>query len=112
MKINEKDKDLLLLCSLPGSYDGLITILLYEKETLNYEEVVGVLWSNEQRKKIKMGCSNSEVLAVNERQGRTWEKVRDKPRDRSKSKGKKKGWRCYKCNQIGHWWMSNPPNFN
>ena len=47
VKIDEEDRALLLLCSLPVSYDGLITILVYEKETLNFEEVVGVLRSNE-----------------------------------------------------------------
>ena len=57
----------MLLCSLSGSYDGLITTLVYEKEILNYEEVVGVLRSNEQRAKICKGDSSSEVLAVNER---------------------------------------------
>ena len=52
VKIDEEDRALLLLCSLPDSYDGLITTLVYEKETLNYEEVVGVLRPNEQREKI------------------------------------------------------------
>ena len=47
VKIDEEDWALLLLCSLPDSYDGLITTLVYGKKTLNYEEVVGVLRSNE-----------------------------------------------------------------
>jgi len=67
VKIDEEDRALLLFCSLPGSYDGLITTLVYRKETLNYEEVIGVLRSNEQREKICKGNPNSELLAVNER---------------------------------------------
>ena len=47
VKIEEEYQALLLLCSLPGMYDGLITTLVYRKETLNYEEVVGMLRSNE-----------------------------------------------------------------
>ena len=47
VKIDEEDRALLLLCSLLGSYDGLITTLIYEKKILNYEEVVGVLRLNE-----------------------------------------------------------------
>ena len=47
VKIEEEDRTLLLLCSLPGTYDGLITTLVYGNETLNYEEVVSVLRSNE-----------------------------------------------------------------
>ena len=43
VKIDEEDQAWLLLCSLPSSYDGLITTLVYGKEILNYEEVVGML---------------------------------------------------------------------
>ena len=52
VKLDEEDKSLLLLCSLPGSYDSLVTTLLYGKETLEYEDMVSVLRSNEQRKKL------------------------------------------------------------
>lgn len=37
MKLEEEDRALLLLCSLPSTYDNLITT---RKETLVYEEVV------------------------------------------------------------------------
>ena len=67
VKIDEEYRALLLLCSLSSSYDGLITTLVYGKETLNYEEVVGVLRSNKQRKKIYKEDPKSEILAVNER---------------------------------------------
>ncbi|WP_374695592.1 hypothetical protein ACEW7V_00920 [Areca yellow leaf disease phytoplasma] len=33
VKIDEEDRALLLLCSLPGSYDGLITTLVYGKKS-------------------------------------------------------------------------------
>ena len=46
--IEEEDKSLLLLCSLPGSFDPLVMTLLYGKETLVYEEIISVLRSNEQ----------------------------------------------------------------
>ena len=52
VKMDEKDKSLLLLCSLPVSYDPLVTILLYGKKTLLYEDIVSVLRSNEQRRKM------------------------------------------------------------
>ena len=48
VKMEEEDKSLLLLCSLPPSYDPLVTTLHYSKETLEYEDIVSVLWSNEQ----------------------------------------------------------------
>ena len=83
VKIEEEDRALLLLCSLLGMYDGLITILVYRKEILNYEEFVGVLGSNKQWKKIYKGNSNIEVLAVHERQGRPRKKSRRKSKGRS-----------------------------
>ena len=43
----EEDKSLLLLCSPPKSFDLLVTMLLYGKEILVYEEIVSVLKSNE-----------------------------------------------------------------
>ena len=76
VKIEEEDRALLLLCSLPGSYDGLITTLVYGKETLNYEDVVGVLRPNEQREKIYKGNPNLEILAVHDSQGRLKKKSR------------------------------------
>ena len=47
VKMEEEDKSLQLLCSLPSSYDSLITTLPYGKETLMYEDIVSVLRSNE-----------------------------------------------------------------
>ena len=47
VKMEEEDKSLLLLCSLPPSYDPLVMTLLYGKETLEYEDMVSVLRSNE-----------------------------------------------------------------
>ena len=47
VKINEEDRALLLLCLLPVFDGGLITTLVYRKETLNFEEVVRVFRSNE-----------------------------------------------------------------
>ena len=83
VKIKEEDRALLLLCSLPRSYDGLITTLVYKKKTLNYEEVVSVLRSNEQWEKICKGNPNLEVLAMHERQGRPRKKSRGKSNGRS-----------------------------
>jgi len=47
VKLEEEDKTLLLLFSLPSSYDHLATIIMYDKETLELEDVKKVLWNNE-----------------------------------------------------------------
>ena len=69
----------MLLCSLPGSYDSLVTTLLYGKETLEYEDMVSVLRSNEQRKKLTRDRAPQKGLPVGERTSRG--------RGRSKSRG-------------------------
>ena len=67
MKIDEEDRALLLFCSSSVFYDGLVTTLVYGKEILNFEKVIGVLKSNEQREKLCKDSPNLEVLAMNER---------------------------------------------
>ena len=52
VKLEEEDKSFLLLCSLPSYFNALVTTLLYGKETLEYEDMVSMLRSNEQRKKL------------------------------------------------------------
>ena len=61
VKIDEEDRMLLLLYSFSSSYDGLIIILIYRKKILNYEQIIGVLRSNKQRKKICKEDPKSEI---------------------------------------------------
>jgi len=51
VKIDEKDKVLILLSSLSESYDHIVTTMLYGKEILIFKEVTSTLLSNEIRKK-------------------------------------------------------------
>ena len=62
--MKEEDKSLLLLCSLPPSYDPLVTMLLYGKETLKYEDIVSVLRYNEQWEKLTKKGAPQEGLAM------------------------------------------------
>ena len=100
VKLDEEDKSLLLLCSLPESYDSLVTTLLYGKETLKYEDIVSVLRSNEQKKKLTRDRAPQEGLAVGERTGRG--RSRSKSRGRFKFRKGKKEVKCFKCNEFGH----------
>ena len=90
VKIEEEDQASLLLCSLLGMYDGLITTLVYKKETLNYEEVVGMLRLNEQWEKIYKGNPNSKVHVVHERQERPKKNSMRKSKGRSQSRDNQK----------------------
>src|ERR1700733_6495236 len=51
VQLEEEDKALLLLCSLPSSYDHLATTIMYGKETLELEDVRQVLQNNELMKR-------------------------------------------------------------
>jgi hypothetical protein len=51
VKIGEEDKAILIFASLPPLYDHLVTTLLYIKETLVFEEVIGSLLLHEMRRK-------------------------------------------------------------
>ncbi|KAK8916497.1 hypothetical protein KSP39_PZI022667 [Platanthera zijinensis] len=77
VKVEEEDQTLLLLSSLPRSFDHLVTTILYGKDTLKMEEVVTMLLSNEKRS--SSGLSASEGLLV---------KSRDPSRGRSRGGGK------------------------
>ena len=48
MDLEEEDKSLSLLCSLSKNFNLLEMTLLYQKETLVYEEIVSVLRFDEQ----------------------------------------------------------------
>lgn len=61
---------LILLSSLPKSYEGLATTLIYSKEAMKYEEVVAILRSNDR----PLGSSpviDQGRFAVQERRGRS-----------------------------------------
>ena len=53
VEIKEKDKALLLLNSLPDTYDHLIATLLYGKNEIKFNDVSNALTNNEYRKKDK-----------------------------------------------------------
>ena len=51
MKFEEEDMALILLNSLPESYNNLVSTLMWGKETLELEEIASALPSFNQRKK-------------------------------------------------------------
>lgn len=65
VEITSEDKTLLLLNTLPDSYENLITTLLYEKSEIRFEDVSKILINNENRKldkKVHQVLSSNVVV--------------------------------------------------
>ena len=110
VKIDDEDQALIVLCSLPTSYEHFVTTLLYGKDTISMEDVKSSLHSRELRKRVSgEGEDHAEGLFV---RGRTTERTVDKRnesrgRSRSKSKNKRKG-NCRYCRTPGHYKFECP----
>jgi len=59
VKIDEEDRAIILLCSLPGSYEHLVTTLTYGKEDVKVDEIVTALLGHEQRRKNNLSEDSS-----------------------------------------------------
>uniref|UniRef100_A0A2N9EGT6 CCHC-type domain-containing protein n=1 Tax=Fagus sylvatica TaxID=28930 RepID=A0A2N9EGT6_FAGSY len=98
----DEDKAMMLLTSLPASYEHLVTTLLYGKETLELEEVSGALLDHYQRKHKDSAESSGEGLVVKGYQDRGRKKDKDDKSARGRSKSKSKAVKCFKCQKKGH----------
>uniref|UniRef100_A0A2N9J4X6 CCHC-type domain-containing protein n=1 Tax=Fagus sylvatica TaxID=28930 RepID=A0A2N9J4X6_FAGSY len=102
IKFEDEDKAMMLLTSLPASYEHLVTTLLYGKETLELEEVSGALLDHYQRKHKDSAESSGEGLVVKGYQDRGRKKDKDDKSARGRSKSKSKTVKCFKCQKKGH----------
>ena len=92
--VEDEDRAIILLCSLPGSYEHLVTTLTYGKENIKLEDIVAALLAHDQRKKNNAtGEFLDDVLHVRGDHGSDEKKGKKK---------KKKGALCYKCFNHGH----------
>lgn len=105
--IEEEDKALVLLASLPSTFDTLVTTLLVGKDTLKVDEVTTALLETETLRKLVKNSQAEGLVAKgesSEQRGRG--KVRNsgsRSSSRSKSKGKSRGkFECYYCHKLRH----------
>ena len=111
VEIIDEDKALLLLNSLPESYEHLTTTLLYGKDEVKFVDVSNALVNNEYRKKDQHDHrdSTSEALVtIRGRQSNKSGPTNNRGRSRSKSRGEPSRRRlakdeCAYCHQKGHW---------
>jgi len=106
VKMEEEDRCIRLLCSLPNLWDHLVMAIRSTNTTFKMDEVVSSLLSKEMRRKSSE--SAKEVLVVHARskekgkkKDKKEEKGRSKSRGRSKSPRKSKAL-CWNYGKPGH----------
>ncbi|CAK8574851.1 unnamed protein product [Lathyrus sativus] len=88
VKIDDEDKVLRLIRSLPSSYEYIKLVLIYVKEIFNFEEVASKIISEERRLKGEENTSSNSVLVA---RGRSYIK-----------KNNETSVRCWKYGKLGH----------
>ena len=109
VKIDDEDKALLLLNSLPESYEFLVTTVLHGITNIDFEDVSNALMNNEMGEKEKETYqgSSSNVLTAHGRTS-TWKK-NECGESGLKSRGRSNNWRkldkneCAYCRQKSYW---------
>jgi hypothetical protein len=113
IKVDDEDQALILLCSLPDSFDNFVNSMLYGRDTISLADVKSALNSIELRTKLNSKGSDNQLegLFVKDYsenssyfRGRSNERDlgKGKSRGRSQSKSKKKV-KCYYCKKYGHY---------
>ncbi|GKD34435.1 hypothetical protein Tco_1249944 [Tanacetum coccineum] len=107
VKFKDEDLALLLLTSLPASYEHFVDTLLYGREALTLEDVMATLNSKEIKERSKAKGDDGEGLYVRGRTDR-----RDSRQSRGKSRSKSRGGRlkCYICQSEDHLKRNYPKN--
>ncbi|KAH9655442.1 hypothetical protein KPL70_022326 [Citrus sinensis] len=94
--LEDEDKVLLLISSLPKSYEHFIDALMYGRQTLSLDEVKSALSTKElQGKQESLGNGSGEGLTVKAKP--EWKKKKQ-----GKNKEKQKNLRCFLCHKEGH----------
>ena len=109
IKFDEEIRALLILCSLPESWNSLVMAVsnsIPRSGTLKYDDVIGVILSEKTHRKSSGGSTSSSALNAQSR-GRTNERGSNSG-NRGKSRGKSKGRRSQSRGQNGCWYCRTP----
>jgi hypothetical protein len=88
VKFESEDKAITLLYALPASWDHFVTSISFSStESIEFDDTVGALMSEETRNKSNLETSTSEALVIRGRPKERGQGQRDF--SRSKSKGRK-----------------------
>ncbi|GKD86759.1 retrovirus-related pol polyprotein from transposon TNT 1-94 [Tanacetum coccineum] len=99
VKLDDEDQALILLCSLPGSYENFVDTMLYGRTTISVNDMKDALLSKELKRKVYGDKGSSSGLFAG--RGRSQERNNGNERSRSKSRNSSKV-KCYRCKEKGH----------
>ncbi|KAI4344900.1 hypothetical protein L6164_012082 [Bauhinia variegata] len=111
VKVEEEDQAIILLCSLPNSYENFVDTMLYGRDTISVNDVKDALQSKELKRRV-LGSYEGEAesgLVVN--RGRSKERDGER-KNKSPSKSKSKKFLCYHCKEQGHFKRDCPHRKN
>ncbi|KAH9728536.1 hypothetical protein KPL70_009073 [Citrus sinensis] len=97
VKIEDEDKAIILLSSLPSSYEHFVDTLLYGRQSLAMQDVKEALSSKESSKKSE--TKDGEGLTV---RGRSEKRDNWKGKKKGRSKSKNRTLKCFHCHKEGH----------
>ena len=124
IKLDDEDLALIVLCSLPESYENFVNSMLYGRESITLEDVKASLNSAALRTKLNGGTdqagSSAAALTVRGRSDKRDGKKKGRSGSRSKSRSgtdKQNAYpnvECYYCHKKGHYktdcWFLNKKN--
>lgn len=110
MTQDDERKVVLLLCSLPSSWDGIVIVIstsIFSKNKLVFNVVVATLLSEDLRRKNEEPSSGEAVMVVNTKnRGRSHNRGKNNYHRHSKSarrsKSRNKNGDCWFCGKVGH----------
>ena len=106
LKIEDEDQALILLCSLPPTFDNFVNSMLYGRESITLEIVENSLKSADLRGKLG-GQNTSEDqdqgLVVRGRSEKKGNGNKGRGRSKSKSSADKSQIECFYCHKKGHY---------
>ncbi|KAH9682681.1 hypothetical protein KPL71_027445 [Citrus sinensis] len=107
VSLEDEDNAIILLSSLPPSYEHFVDTLLYGRQSISMADVKDSLSSKEVTKKAETKAGEGLMA-----RGRPEKKDYNKGKKRDKSKSKNKNLKCFHCHKEGHFKRDCPDRKN
>ncbi|KAH9716107.1 Integrase catalytic domain-containing protein [Citrus sinensis] len=107
VSLEDEDKAIILLSSLPPSYEHFVNTLLYGRQSISMADVKDSLSSKEVTKRAETKAGEGLMA-----RGRPEKRNYNKGKKRDKSKSKNKNLKCFHCHKEGHFKRDYPDRKN